>query len=131
MFNATNASFNSAKKKWKGPIAARPIGYVDVSAARPKKFVKAKIIVDWVILDEITEVVKFEAISLVDQLLLVNSPQKIAAMEKVKKHKHVVFAEEPRIIHFDKRKAPQGPGKAQRQPGGQVVVVETTTTTHT
>ena len=75
IFNATNASFNSAqKKKWKGPIAARPIGYVDITAAKPKKFAKAKIIVDWVILDEITEVVKFEAISMVDKLLLVNSP---------------------------------------------------------
>ena len=74
MFNATNASFNSAKKKWKGPIAARPIGTVRINDAKPKKYVKAKIIVDWVILDEICEVVKFEAMSLVDQLLLVNSP---------------------------------------------------------
>ena len=74
MFNATNASFNSAKKKWKGPLAARPIGSVDPQSVKPRAFKKAKIVVDWVILDEICEVVKFEAMNLVDQLLLVNSP---------------------------------------------------------
>lgn len=47
--------------------------------------------------------------SLVDKLLLVNSPQKIQQMEKVKKHKHVVFAEAPTIIHFDKKKSPRPP----------------------
>ena len=66
--------------------------------------------------------------SLVDKLLLVNSPQKINQLEKVKKHKHVVFADAPTIHHFDKKKSPKPPSKPS-QDVGKVVVVETTTTT--
>ena len=76
--NNTGMSFNSARSKWRGPIAARPIGFIDINETAPKKYDKATIIVDWVILDEVTEVVKFEAMSLVDKLLMVNSPKKIA-----------------------------------------------------
>jgi len=50
--------------------------------------------VDYVILEEVTEVVKYESMNLVDNLLLVTTSQKTDQMAKVKKHKHVVFAED-------------------------------------
>ena len=65
---------------------------------------KAESGVDYVILEEVTEVVKFEAMNLVDRMLLVNSQEKKDQLEKVKKHKHVVFAEQPTIIEYTKRK---------------------------
>ena len=39
--------------------------------------------------------VKYESMNLVDNLLMVDTPQKLAQKEIVKKHKHVVFADEP------------------------------------
>ena len=40
-------------------------------------------VVDWVVLDEITEFVKFSAMNLVDNLLMMNSAPKMASLEKV------------------------------------------------
>lgn len=51
-------------------------------------------------LNEVVEVVKFSAMSLVDKLLMVNSPQKIEQEKKVKKHKHVTFADAPTIVTY-------------------------------
>jgi len=51
--------------------------------------------VDRVVLEEVTNVVKYESMNLVDNLLMVDTPQKMAQKEIVKKHKHVVFADEP------------------------------------
>lgn len=63
-------------------------------------YVPVKRYVDWVLLDEVTEIVKFSAMSLVDRLLLVNSPQKVKQMKKVEKHKHVSFSDAPKVVHF-------------------------------
>lgn len=67
-----------------------------------KEYKRQVSVVDWVILDEICEIVKFEAMNLVDNLLLINSPPKMTQLAKVKKHKHVVFAEEPVIIEYER-----------------------------
>lgn len=71
----SNTSFNSvmSKSKWKGPLAARPIGFIDINETAPRNYAKEKEVVDWVILDEVCEVVKFEAMSLIDKLHGVNS----------------------------------------------------------
>jgi len=60
-----------------------------------RDFVPAEDKVDFVVLEEVTNVVKYESMNLVDNLLMVNTPQKMAQKEIVKKHKHVVFADEP------------------------------------
>ena len=46
------------------------------------------------ILDEVTEVVKYESMNIVDSLLLMDSPAKQEQRVKIKKHKHVVFSED-------------------------------------
>lgn len=71
---ATSFRGDDPHHHWEGPVAAKPAGYIDYTKAAPRKYVEAKIIVDWVILDEITEIVKYEAMSIVDKLLGVNSP---------------------------------------------------------
>lgn len=87
-------------------------------------------LVDWVILEEVCEVVKFEAMNLVDNLLLVNSDAKMKQLEKVKKHKHVVFQEEPTIIEYEKymKKAPRPLPNSKRQRTDHQIVEVTTTT---
>ena len=67
--------------------------------------------VDYVVLEEVGEVVKFESMNLVDKLLLTNSHQKMVQLEKVKKHKHVVFDETPTIIEYPKKSTPATPGE--------------------
>ena len=61
-------------------------------------------VVDYVILDEMTEVVKYESMSLVDQLLLVDSQSTKAQHDKITKHKHVVFDDTPTIFEFNASK---------------------------
>ena len=76
--NASGQSWNSAlhrKGKWKGPLAAKPIDWSDesdqeVETVPIRTFIKAKTGVDYVVLDEITEVVKYESMNLVDNLIL-------------------------------------------------------------
>ena len=107
---ASGQSFHSAassnpikmKQRKKSLIASKPIGFANKQAA-PKKFVKSDMVVDWVILDEITEYVKFSAMNLVDNLLMMNSAPKMASMDKIKQHKHVKFVP-PEPILFDPNK---------------------------
>ena len=70
------------KQRKKSLIASKPIGFANKQAA-PKKFVKSDMVVDWVILDEITEYVKFSAMNLVDNLMMMNSSPKMTSMEKI------------------------------------------------
>ena len=91
--NETAQSWKSGQSgrrgKWKGPIASRPIGFISEYEA-PVNYVKAKEIIDWVILDEICEVVKYNAMTLIDRLLLVNSPPKMKQLDVVKRNKHII-----------------------------------------
>ena len=101
-FGATGASWASgrSKRQWKGPIAARPINFAENTPMKERQLTKAKERVDYVILEELTDVVKYEAMSMVDLLLGVDTEPKKALREKVKKHKHVVFDETPTIIEY-------------------------------
>ena len=90
------------KQRKKSLIASKPIGFANKKAA-PKNFVKQDSVVDWVILDELTEFVKFSAMNLVDNLLMMNSAPKMASMDKIKQHKHVKFVP-PEPILFDPSK---------------------------
>lgn len=96
-------SWNSGTKsaltaaQWKGPFAARPVDYDDNSIPKAAKTATSNATpyaVDYVVLDEVTEVVKYESMNIIDSLLLVDSQQKIDQRNKIKKHKHVVFAED-------------------------------------
>jgi len=55
-----------------------------------------------VVVEEVAEVVKFEAMNLIDNLLLTNSPEKMQALHRVQQHKHVVFQDQPIIIEFER-----------------------------
>ena len=103
--NETGASWNSGRSGrrrssgWTGPIASRPIGFISEFEG-PVAFVKAKNIIDWVVLDEICEVVKYEAMTLVDRLLMVNSPPRATQIETVKKNKHIIVKPPPGPLKF-------------------------------
>ena len=104
--NSSAASWNTmgnTRKRWAGPLAAKPKGWVNPGETQTRTFVKSEKAPDYVVLNEVTEVVKFEAINLVDELLVQNSPQKQEQLEKIKKHKHVIFADNPTIFEFSPR----------------------------
>ena len=109
--NASGKSWHSAqkgKKKWQGSFASRPVNFdsdeSDDEVQLPRKeIIRTNNTVDYVVLEEIADVVKFEAMDFVDKLMLTNSPQKMVQLEKVKKHKHVVFDETPTIVEYPKK----------------------------
>ena len=80
----TQLSWNTNKgaKKWKGLYAARPVDYNDDDEEFPQVNIPSSLKkndnyeVDFVVLDEVTEVVKYESMNIVDTLLLIDSQQK-------------------------------------------------------
>ena len=51
--------------------------------------------------EEVREAVQFETMNLVDQLLMMNTGAKKESLERIRKHKHVIFSDEPVVIEFE------------------------------
>ena len=52
-------------------------------------------------IEEVGDVVQFEAMNLVDNLLLQDSPNKLTSFKTIKKQKRVTFKEEPTVIEYE------------------------------
>ena len=86
---------NSPPRKTKKSLIGRPS--LDYSFLK-----KSENAVDPEVVIEVTEVVEFECMNLVDNLLLDNTHAKTASLEIIKQHKHVIFSDEPIIMEYEK-----------------------------